>query len=109
MDSSYKNISECLLCESKSLSEVFSADDIALTGFFPAIDQKDRLKTPITLMKCNDCSNIQMKELQNLLILLMNGLQKDQVSKIEILCQIMRPHPIWLFLQPTKQLKMQRF
>jgi len=65
MDNNYKNISKCLLCKSESLSPVFSAENIALTGFFPNLDELDRLKTPITLMKCEDCSNIQMKELVN--------------------------------------------
>lgn len=55
-------ITNCYLCQSSNLKIVFSTDNICLTGFFPKKDDPDPLATPITLVRCADCQNVQMVE-----------------------------------------------
>jgi len=56
---------DCILCGSENLLDIFRAPSISLTGVFPKIDDADPLKTPLTLRTCNDCNNLQMKEIVN--------------------------------------------
>lgn len=58
-------ITHCYLCESSNLKIVFYTDNICLTGFFPKKDDPDPIATPITLVRCADCSNVQMIERVN--------------------------------------------
>lgn len=60
---SFRNVNNCLLCKSTNLTNIFEANEIALTGLFPKIDEKDPVKTPINLNVCNDCSNLQIAEI----------------------------------------------
>lgn len=60
---SFRNVNNCLLCKSTNLTNIFKANEIALTGLFPKIDEKDPVKTPINLNVCNDCSNLQIAEI----------------------------------------------
>lgn len=65
MDNSYKVYNNCFLCNSNQLTRVFKADEIALTGVFPLAEEKDPIKTPITLNLCKECNNLQMEEVVN--------------------------------------------
>ena len=65
MDKGFSERIDCILCGSENLSEIFSAPSISLTGVFPKVNDADPLKTPLTLKNCNDCNNLQMKEVVN--------------------------------------------
>jgi len=58
-------ITSCYLCDSSDLKIIFSTNNICLTGFFPKKDDPDPLATPITLVRCADCYNVQMVERVN--------------------------------------------
>ena len=58
-------IKECVICNSNDLKNIFSLDDIHLTGYFPLQNESKSFSTPITLNICNKCKNIQMKEKVN--------------------------------------------
>jgi 2-polyprenyl-3-methyl-5-hydroxy-6-metoxy-1,4-benzoquinol methylase len=58
-------ISKCIICNSNNLSTLFSAENICLTGYFPLANSPDPLATPITLLQCNTCFNVQMRERVN--------------------------------------------
>jgi len=61
----YKNITSCLICNSTSLIKLFSVDEVCLTGYFPIKNENDPIKTPVSLMRCSSCNNIQAQELVN--------------------------------------------
>jgi len=59
----YQNITSCLLCDSSNLKKIFSVDEVCLTGYFPLKNENDPIKTPVSLVRCNSCNNIQAQEL----------------------------------------------
>jgi len=54
-------ILECRICGSKSLSEVISLGNQALTGVFPSYAEPDPESGPLTLVHCLDCTLVQLK------------------------------------------------
>ena len=62
-NNNYQSISSCLLCHSTNLKKIFSVDEICLTGYFPLEKENDPIKTPISLIRCLSCNNVQAKEL----------------------------------------------
>jgi NDP-4-keto-2,6-dideoxyhexose 3-C-methyltransferase len=58
----YEIIKRCRLCKSKYMSDLFSLGDMHLTGIFP----KNKLQAtpcgPVDLVKCDDCSLVQLKQ-----------------------------------------------
>ena len=59
----YQNITSCLLCGSTNLKKIFSVDEVCLTGYFPLKNENDPIKTPVSLVRCTSCNNIQAQEL----------------------------------------------
>jgi SAM-dependent methyltransferase len=59
----YQNITSCLLCNSTNLKKIFSVDEVCLTGYFPLKNENDPIKTPVSLVKCTSCNNVQAQEL----------------------------------------------
>ena len=59
----YQNITSCLLCGSIKLKKIFSVDEVCLTGYFPLKNENDPIKTPVSLVRCTSCNNIQAQEL----------------------------------------------
>ena len=59
----YQNITSCLLCDSTNLKKIFSVDEVCLTGYFPLKNENDPIKTPVSLVRCTSCNNIQAQEL----------------------------------------------
>jgi 2-polyprenyl-3-methyl-5-hydroxy-6-metoxy-1,4-benzoquinol methylase len=59
----YQNITSCLLCNSTNLRKIFSVDEVCLTGYFPLKNENDPIKTPVSLVKCTSCNNVQAQEL----------------------------------------------
>ena len=65
MNEDYQNIERCFLCNSSKIEKIFSVEEVCLTGYFPLKDEKDPLNTPVSLVLCRDCGNIQARELVN--------------------------------------------
>ena len=59
----YKTVKSCFLCKSSDLQEIFSVDSVCLTGYFPLKAEDDPIQTPVSLMRCRSCNNIQAREL----------------------------------------------
>ena len=59
----YHNITSCFLCNSNNLKKIFSVDEVCLTGYFPLKNENDPIKTPVSLVRCISCNNVQAKEL----------------------------------------------
>lgn len=59
----YKTIKSCFLCHSSNLQEIFSVNSICLTGYFPLKAEDDPIQTPVSIMRCESCKNIQAREL----------------------------------------------
>ena len=62
-NNNYQNITSCLLCNSTNLRKIFSVDEVCLTGYFPLKNENDPIKTPVSLVKCTSCNNVQAQEL----------------------------------------------
>ena len=64
----YKNLSKCRLCNSKNFSEVIRIDDQYLSPTFVKTNEGNSLaniKVPHTLVFCNDCNLLQLRETVN--------------------------------------------
>tara|TARA_B100001248_G_scaffold248940_1_gene221679 strand:- start:26576 stop:27838 length:1263 start_codon:yes stop_codon:yes gene_type:complete len=59
----YKTVKSCFLCHSSNLQEIFSVNSICLTGYFPLVAEDDPIQTPVSIMRCKSCKNIQAREL----------------------------------------------
>jgi SAM-dependent methyltransferase len=59
---SYSTLESCIVCKENIFIEIFKINNIFLTGIFPLKNENDPISTPITLKKCTNCSNIQMHE-----------------------------------------------
>ena len=59
----YKTVKSCFLCKSSDLQEIFSVNSICLTGYFPLKTENDPIQTPVSIMRCRSCKNIQAREL----------------------------------------------
>ena len=59
----YQNITSCLLCRSINLKRIFSVDNVCLTGYFPLKNENNPIKTPVGLVRCTSCNNVQAQEL----------------------------------------------
>ncbi|MDB9985994.1 class I SAM-dependent methyltransferase [Pelagibacterales bacterium] len=59
----YKTVKSCFLCGSSDLQEIFSVNAVCLTGYFPLKAEDDPIQTPVSLMRCRSCKNIQAREL----------------------------------------------
>jgi SAM-dependent methyltransferase len=59
----YKTVTSCFLCKSSDLQEIFSVNEVCLTGYFPLKAENDPIQTPVSLMRCRSCKNIQAREL----------------------------------------------
>jgi 2-polyprenyl-3-methyl-5-hydroxy-6-metoxy-1,4-benzoquinol methylase len=59
----YQTVMSCFLCKSLDLKEIFSVDEVCLTGYFPLKSESDPIQTPVSLMRCRFCKNIQAREL----------------------------------------------
>lgn len=59
----YNTVKSCFLCKSSDLKEIFSVNAVCLTGYFPLIAEDDPIQTPVSLMRCGSCKNIQAREL----------------------------------------------
>ena len=56
-----KKISECRLCESKNLTSFFSTGNIYINDF-PTTPTGHRGKADMTLVRCNECTLIQLDQ-----------------------------------------------
>lgn len=61
----FTELNECVICSGDHFSPIFATDNICLTGVFPLHNDNDPIATPLTLMRCEGCGNIQMKEKVN--------------------------------------------
>ena len=59
----YETVTSCFLCKSSDLQEIFSVNEVCLTGYFPLKAENDPIQTPVSLMRCRSCKNIQAREL----------------------------------------------
>ena len=59
----YEVISNCFLCRSTNLTKIFSVESVCLTGYFPLASEDDPIETPVSLLRCKDCDNVQAEEL----------------------------------------------
>lgn len=59
----YETVISCFLCKSQDLKEIFVVDEVCLTGYFPLKNECDPIKTPVSLVQCACCKNIQAREL----------------------------------------------
>jgi len=59
----YITVMSCFLCNSQDLKKIFAVDEVCLTGYFPLKNESDPIKTPVSLVQCNCCKNIQAREL----------------------------------------------
>lgn len=56
-----KEISRCRICKSTDLGQVISLGNQALTGVFPPVGGKDPEFAPLELVRCSECSLVQLK------------------------------------------------
>ena len=64
----YFEIDKCRVCKSSELTTVFDLKDMYLTGVFPKAEEKDPIKAPLKLVKCdseNGCGLVQLKHSVN--------------------------------------------
>ena len=59
----YQNITSCFLCGTINLTKIFSVGEVCLTGYFPLKNENDPIKTPVSLVLCTSCNNVQAQEL----------------------------------------------
>jgi len=57
----YTNISKCRVCGSTELREVYKIDDLYVNDF-PATPEGHRGKAPMTLLECQGCTLVQLRE-----------------------------------------------
>ena len=62
-DNNGRNMNKCVVCDGQRLKNIFNLSNIFLTGYFPLENESHLIKTPITLNYCQECNNIQMKEI----------------------------------------------
>ena len=63
---SYDEISKCRVCGSKNLSEVINLGEQYLTGVFPKNKAIQPSKGPLSLVFCENCHLLQLKQSYNL-------------------------------------------
>lgn len=63
---SYKEISKCRVCGSKNLSEIINLGEQYLTGVFPKNKDIQPGKGPLSLVFCENCHLLQLKQSYNL-------------------------------------------
>jgi hypothetical protein len=56
-----KEIQKCRICSSKSLSNIISLGNQALTGVFPGTGDPDPAEGPLSLVQCDVCTLVQLK------------------------------------------------
>lgn len=61
----YSTISECRICRSTDLEEVFFLGKIAPTGYFPKKNEAD-IFGPVTVVRCESCGLSQLRETYDL-------------------------------------------
>jgi hypothetical protein len=54
-------IKECRICKSKNLTDILRLGNQPLSGVFPKINQSDPISGPLTLVVCNNCELLQLK------------------------------------------------
>jgi len=55
-------IKECRLCKSHSIDIMMSFKDVALANSYPESNQEKEDLFPLTVVKCNTCDHVQLKE-----------------------------------------------
>ena len=58
-----KKISHCLLCKNKKLKKVFSLGSLFVSNFVKKNQIKKGIKSPLTLMYCNNCTLLQLSHI----------------------------------------------
>ena len=63
----YSEIKECRVCKSEKLKDVFRIDDQYLSPTFVKENQSDlsKIKIPHTLILCENCNLLQLRETVN--------------------------------------------
>ena len=49
--------------DSTNLKRLFSVGEVCLTGYFPLKNKNDPIKTPVSIVRCASCNNVQAQEL----------------------------------------------
>ena len=57
----YKEINNCRICNSDSLSEILKLGEQFLTGVFPKNINEKITSGPLTLVRCKTCGLVQLK------------------------------------------------
>jgi 2-polyprenyl-3-methyl-5-hydroxy-6-metoxy-1,4-benzoquinol methylase len=81
MDKNYKKITSCMLCNSKDLEKVFSLSNVFLTGYFPLKNENDPINTPVSIVRCKICNNVQAQELVNPELMFKNYWYRSSTTK----------------------------
>jgi hypothetical protein len=61
----FTEIKSCRICEGNDLKEVLNLGNLYLTGIFPSPGEEIN-KSPLVLVRCNNCGLIQLKHTYNL-------------------------------------------
>ena len=79
----YKNITECRVCYSKSLTEVLRIDEQHLSPTFVSSNRNNvlsKIKVPQTLVLCRSCDLLQLKETVNPDLLYTNYFYRTSIN-----------------------------
>lgn len=76
----YKNITHCRLCGSDKLEEVVSFEPQYIASTFVKEQPKKQIKVPLTLLLCDECKLVQLKETVNPELLYKDYFYRSNVS-----------------------------
>ncbi|NDB82954.1 MAG: hypothetical protein EB127_09485 [Alphaproteobacteria bacterium] len=74
------NISECRLCKSSSIKTILPFGEVALANSYPTTQDENEDLFNLTLVKCDDCGHVQLKETINPNRLFLNYLYSSSDS-----------------------------
>jgi len=80
MKSNYTNITHCRLCGSADLEEVVHFEPQYIASTFVKQQPEQEIKVPLTLLLCNFCKLVQLKETVNPELLYKNYFYRSNVS-----------------------------
>lgn len=78
--SDIKYIHECRLCKDRNVNVILSFGDVALANSYPTSKEEREDLFPLTLMKCDSCGHVQLKETINPNRLFLNYLYSSSDS-----------------------------
>ena len=62
IDKNYQNITHCRLCKSEKIKTVIDFGSTPLANSYPSDKQELENQYPLTVVKCNECGHVQLKE-----------------------------------------------